>query len=183
MSLTVLVFRPSFIIFTLCLIEYWERERERAKGSMKNRGQEDIKWDMKDEEGWQGGGEKEWRHRTKSCTFQCRLSPADDTTWQTNECAFNNLSTLLNALPLFLLPSLSLSPSSFHLSSSHPPPLYRSPSTAFLVALFPFSHFSMLLWQNKNCCTKSVKSKWYKNSANAANLVLTNKIKVWCVKI
>ncbi len=109
MSLTVLVFRPSFITFTLYLIEYWERARERAKGSMKNRGQEDIKWDMKDEEGWWGGGEKEWRRRTKSCTFQCRLSLADDTTWQTNEWAFNNLSTLLNALPLFLLPSLSLS--------------------------------------------------------------------------
>ncbi len=35
-----------------------ESKRERAKGSMKNRGQEDIKWDMKDEEGWWGGGEK-----------------------------------------------------------------------------------------------------------------------------
>ncbi len=29
MSLTVLVFRPSFITFTLYLIEFWERARER----------------------------------------------------------------------------------------------------------------------------------------------------------
>ncbi len=101
----------SFLYHLYTILDWILREskRERAKGSMKNRGQEDIKWDMKDEEGWWGGGEKEWRRRTKSCTFQCRLSLADDTTWQTNEWAFNNLSTLLNALPLFLLPSLSLS--------------------------------------------------------------------------
>ncbi len=101
----------SFLYHLYTMLDWILREskRERAKGSMKNRGQEDIKWDMKDEEGWWGGGEKEWRRRTKSCTFQCRLSLADDTTWQTNEWAFNNLSTLLNALPLFLLPSLSLS--------------------------------------------------------------------------
>lgn len=67
------------------------------------------------------------------------------------------ISALYSTLCLFSSFHHSVSPSSFHLSSSHPPPLYRSPSTTFLVTLFHFFHFSMLLWHNKICCAEQVK--------------------------
>lgn len=126
-SILLYLFYSSFFYRLYTILDWILREKDRAitkeawKIEVKKISTETWKMRWADVE----GGEKEWRRWAKSCTFQCRLSPEDDATWQTIEWAFNNLSTLLNALPLFLFPSLSLSLAlslfAFHLSSSHPP--------------------------------------------------------------